>query len=139
MKSTLQEQAVGVIRQECSQAARPLLRVAEAGVKAVHHFHFNIGGMREYLSEDIRTSVEHRGDFERLAAVRHVLYLIFNEGYSSSVGPDLQRPDLSNEAIRLTRNVMRYGRTSPMSICLQSPTSRDRKRCGSGAASPRGS
>jgi RNA polymerase sigma factor (sigma-70 family) len=42
---------------------------------------------------------------ERLSAVLHVLYLIFNEGYASSVGPDLQRSDLSNEAIRLTRIV----------------------------------
>ena len=40
---------------------------------------------------------------ERLAAVLHVLYLIFNEGYASSVGDTLQRTDLSNEAIRLTR------------------------------------
>ncbi len=42
---------------------------------------------------------------ERLRAVLHVLYLIFNEGYASSIGPDLQRSDLSNEAIRLTRSV----------------------------------
>jgi predicted RNA polymerase sigma factor len=42
---------------------------------------------------------------ERLSAVLHVLYLIFNEGYSSSSGPELQRTDLSNEAIRLTREV----------------------------------
>ncbi len=42
---------------------------------------------------------------ERLSAVLHVLYLIFNEGYASSVGPNLQRSDLSNEAIRLTRAV----------------------------------
>jgi RNA polymerase sigma factor (sigma-70 family) len=40
---------------------------------------------------------------DRLAAVLHVLYLIFNEGYSSSAGPSLQRPDLANEAIRLAR------------------------------------
>jgi len=39
---------------------------------------------------------------ERLASVLHVLYLIFNEGYASSIGPSLNRPDLSNEAIRLT-------------------------------------
>ena len=32
-----------------------------------------------------------------------MLYLIFNEGYTSSAGPDLQRRDLSTEAIRLTR------------------------------------
>jgi RNA polymerase sigma factor (sigma-70 family) len=42
---------------------------------------------------------------ERLSAVLHILYLIFNEGYTSSVGADLQRTDLSNEAIRLTRAV----------------------------------
>ena len=42
---------------------------------------------------------------ERLSAVLHVLYLIFNEGYASSIGPDLQRSDLANEAIRLTRAV----------------------------------
>ncbi|MGB6472550.1 MAG: DUF6596 domain-containing protein [Candidatus Sulfotelmatobacter sp.] len=42
---------------------------------------------------------------ERLHAVLHVLYLIFNEGYTSSVGPHLQRLDLAREAIRLTRCV----------------------------------
>jgi RNA polymerase sigma factor (sigma-70 family) len=41
----------------------------------------------------------------RLGAVLHVLYLIFNEGYTSSAGPDLQRVELSAEAIRLTRAV----------------------------------
>jgi RNA polymerase sigma factor (sigma-70 family) len=40
---------------------------------------------------------------ERLASVLHVLYLIFNEGYTSSAGPALHRVDLSDEAIRLTR------------------------------------
>jgi RNA polymerase sigma factor (sigma-70 family) len=40
---------------------------------------------------------------QRLRAVLHVLYLIFNEGYTSSVGPQLQRSDLAGEAIRLTR------------------------------------
>ncbi|HEU4564895.1 MAG TPA: sigma-70 family RNA polymerase sigma factor, partial [Gemmatimonadaceae bacterium] len=39
----------------------------------------------------------------RLRAVLHVLYLLFNEGYASSIGPDLQRPDLAGEAIRLAR------------------------------------
>jgi RNA polymerase sigma factor (sigma-70 family) len=42
---------------------------------------------------------------QRLRSVLHVLYLIFNEGYTSSVGPDLQRTELSREAIRLTRIV----------------------------------
>ncbi len=36
----------------------------------------------------------------------HVLYLIFNEGYTSSIGDVLNRVDLSNEAIRLTRAVV---------------------------------
>ena len=35
----------------------------------------------------------------------HVLYLIFNEGYASSIGPTCSARDLSNEAIRLTRAV----------------------------------
>jgi RNA polymerase sigma factor (sigma-70 family) len=39
----------------------------------------------------------------RLGSVLHVLYLIFNEGYSSTDGASLQRLDLSSEAIRLTR------------------------------------
>jgi len=42
---------------------------------------------------------------ERLRVVLHVLYLIFNEGYTSSAGPQLQRSDLSGEAIRLARAV----------------------------------
>ena len=41
---------------------------------------------------------------ERLPAVLHVLYLIFNEGYACSIGAHLQRLDLAREAIRLTRN-----------------------------------
>jgi RNA polymerase sigma factor (sigma-70 family) len=41
---------------------------------------------------------------ERLPAVLHVLYLIFSEGYTSSVGASLQRLDLAREAIRLTRS-----------------------------------
>jgi len=40
---------------------------------------------------------------QRLGAVLHVLYLIFNEGYVASVGPRVQRLELSGEAIRLTR------------------------------------
>jgi RNA polymerase sigma-70 factor (ECF subfamily) len=39
----------------------------------------------------------------RLDAVLHVVYLVFNEGYSASAGDTLTRPDLSGEAIRLGR------------------------------------
>jgi len=42
---------------------------------------------------------------ERMRLVLHVLYLIFNEGYAASSGPDLARTDLSGEAIRLARAV----------------------------------
>ena len=44
---------------------------------------------------------------QRLGSVLHVLYLIFNEGYTASSGEALQRVDLSSEAIRLAREVHR--------------------------------
>ena len=40
---------------------------------------------------------------ERLGTVLHVIYLVFNEGYSASSGESLTRSDLSAEAIRLAR------------------------------------
>ncbi|MFI7039024.1 RNA polymerase sigma factor [Microbispora rosea] len=42
---------------------------------------------------------------DRLLVVLHVLYLIFNEGYTASSGSELHRADLAKEAIRLTRMV----------------------------------
>jgi RNA polymerase sigma factor (sigma-70 family) len=42
---------------------------------------------------------------ERLQVVLQVLYLIFNEGYTATSGEDLQRPDLTAEAIRLARDL----------------------------------
>ncbi|WP_367131840.1 RNA polymerase sigma factor [Saccharothrix sp. HUAS TT1] len=47
-------------------------------------------------------------DHERgpaLTVVLHVLYLLFNEGYSASAGPRLRRPDLTEQAIGLTRRL----------------------------------
>jgi predicted RNA polymerase sigma factor len=43
---------------------------------------------------------------QRLAAVLRVLYLIFNEGYTASSGPALQRVELTAEAIRLARQLL---------------------------------
>jgi RNA polymerase sigma factor (sigma-70 family) len=44
---------------------------------------------------------------ERLRAVLHVLYLIFNEGHTASSGEDLQRLELAAEALRITRMLHR--------------------------------
>ena len=44
---------------------------------------------------------------DRLEAVQRVLYLMFNEGYTATEGSDLYRVDLSAEAIRLTRQLVR--------------------------------
>ena len=42
----------------------------------------------------------------RLRSVLHVLYLVFNEGYTATGGPSLHRVELSNEAIRLQRMLL---------------------------------
>ena len=44
---------------------------------------------------------------DRLRVVLHVLYLLFNEGYTTSAGPMLHRADLTSEAIRLARLLRR--------------------------------
>jgi RNA polymerase sigma factor (sigma-70 family) len=44
---------------------------------------------------------------QRLRVVLHVLYLVFNEGYATTSGPNLQRSELTDEAIRLARIVHR--------------------------------
>jgi RNA polymerase sigma factor (sigma-70 family) len=57
-----------------------------------------------------RTAFEMPADADRasrLGAVLHVLYLVFNEGYTATSGPDLHRPDLTREALRLVRQVHR--------------------------------
>jgi RNA polymerase sigma factor (sigma-70 family) len=42
---------------------------------------------------------------ERLRSVLHVLYVVFNEGYLTSHGPELARADLAGEAVRLARAI----------------------------------
>jgi RNA polymerase sigma factor (sigma-70 family) len=44
---------------------------------------------------------------DRLRVVLQVLYLLFNEGYTTSAGPTLHRADLTSEAIRLARLLRR--------------------------------
>jgi RNA polymerase sigma-70 factor (ECF subfamily) len=50
---------------------------------------------------------------ERLAAVAAMLYLVFNEGYSTSSGESLARAPLCDEAIRLARLLLRLFQTEP--------------------------
>ena len=50
---------------------------------------------------------------QRLNSVLHVLYLVFNEGYTASSGAELHRADLSNEAIRLMREVHKLAPKDP--------------------------
>jgi predicted RNA polymerase sigma factor len=51
----------------------------------------------------------------RTAAVRRVLYLMFNEGYAAAAGDALVREDLSSEAIRLARLLLRLDPGDPES------------------------
>lgn len=57
---------------------------------------------------------------ERLGAVLEVIYLIFNEGYVTSSGPDWLRADLSNEAMRLGRLLAMLMPEQPEAIGLLS-------------------
>lgn len=74
------------------------------------------------------TATERR---ERLSAVMHVLYLIFNEGYAtSSTGASLQRADLCAEIIRLTRMLYSFVPDEPevaglLSLMLLTDARRD--------------
>jgi RNA polymerase sigma-70 factor (ECF subfamily) len=55
---------------------------------------------------------------ERTGGVLAVLYLLFNEGYSASVGTDLVREGLSSEAIRLARTLARLMPDMPEALGL---------------------
>jgi len=59
----------------------------------------------------------------RMDAVLHVIYLVFNEGYSASSGASLTRHDLSGEAIRLCRLLVEL-LPEPEAIGLLAPSGR---------------
>jgi len=71
---------------------------------------------------------------QRLAAVLHVLYLMFNEGYAASSGPELVRVELSGEAIRLARILQRlqpeHAETAGLLALLLLTDARRRARTG---------
>jgi len=71
---------------------------------------------------------------KRLKDVLHVLYLTFNEGYTSSAGPELQRVELAGEAIRLTRALHRLvpedGETAGLLALMLLTDARRRARTG---------
>ena len=71
---------------------------------------------------------------QRLASVLHVLYLIFNEGYAGSIGEELQRGDLADEALRLTRAVVRlrpdHGEAAGLLALMLLTDARRDARCG---------
>ena len=59
---------------------------------------------RKIREARIPYEIPERSDLpHRLDAVLHVIYLVYNEGYSATAGPDVTRGDLSGEAIRLGR------------------------------------
>ena len=77
----------------------------------------------------------------RLRSVCEVLYLLFNEGYTSSSGPDLLRVDLSGEAIRLARMLHRQAPQEPevtglLALMLLTEARRPARTSASGALVP---
>ncbi|MEW2473219.1 DUF6596 domain-containing protein [Micromonospora gifhornensis] len=59
---------------------------------------------RALAAANVRFELPTRAELpERLAAVLEVIYLIFNEGYAATSGPDWARPELCHEALRLGR------------------------------------
>jgi len=76
---------------------------------------------------------------ERFSAVANAIYLIFNEGYSASQGPDLIRETLCEEAIRLARLLVRLFPEEPelrglLALCLIQHSRRRARLTGSGKA-----
>jgi RNA polymerase sigma factor (sigma-70 family) len=84
--------------------------------------------MGQRVSRAKKTLAAARAEFElpsgpdrtrRLDDVMAVIYLIFNEGYSATVGDDWMRPDLANEAMRLARMLAALAPDEPEVLALQ--------------------
>lgn len=77
----------------------------------------------------------------RLRGVLAVVYLLFNEGYGASSGPDLMREDLCDEALRLGRLLIELMPDEPealglLSLMLLVDARRDSRRSGTGELVP---
>ncbi|MEJ3746906.1 DUF6596 domain-containing protein [Actinomycetes bacterium KLBMP 9797] len=72
----------------------------------------------------------------RLQIVLHVLYLLFNEGYTASAGPELLRADLTRQAIRLVRRLHErlpeHGETAGLLALMLLTEARSAARTGPG-------
>ena len=84
--------------------------------------------MGQRISRAKRTLAEAKAEFElptgpertkRLDDVMAVIYLVFNEGYTATVGEDWMRPDLANEAMRLARMLAALAPDEPEVLGLQ--------------------
>ncbi|GAA1975234.1 RNA polymerase sigma factor [Nocardioides panacihumi] len=84
--------------------------------------------MGQRISRAKKTLAEAHAEFElptgrersrRLGDVMAVIYLIFNEGYTATVGEDWMRPDLANEAIRLAGMLSALAPDEPEVLGLQ--------------------
>ena len=91
-------------------------------------FFANESTMGQRISRAKRTLSEAHAEFElpegrerakRLDDVMAVIYLIFNEGYTATVGEEWMRPDLANEAIRLARMLAALAPDEPEVLSLQ--------------------
>ncbi|KZM51672.1 RNA polymerase sigma factor [Labrenzia sp. OB1] len=79
------------------------------------------------------------GRAQRLSAVANAVYLVFNEGYSASQGPELIRETLCEEAIRLARLLVRLFPEEPelrglLALCLIQHSRRRARLTGCGRA-----
>ncbi|WP_426565788.1 RNA polymerase sigma factor [Angustibacter sp. McL0619] len=74
---------------------------------------------------------------DRLRSVLAVVYLVFNEGYTASAGPDLGREDLAAEAVRLGRLLVELMPDEPEAVGLLALMLLTRSRAGA-RTGPRG-